>query len=106
MDEPKLPAWCRLDAKLVGSAESKGLLKMIEGYERDARSLYNDYRELQSLRREFSGQEYLAYKGRLDSYKFALLAVRKLLRMLITAKAEPKKRASAKNAQRAAKAAA
>jgi len=92
MDETSLPAWCRLNAKLVNSAESKGLLKMVEGYERDARALYNDYRELQSLRGEFSPQEYGAYKRRLDSYKFALLAVRKLLRILITAKAEPKKR--------------
>jgi len=65
---------------------------MVEGYERDALALYNDYRELQSLRREFAKQEYAVYKHRLDSYKFALLAVRRLLRILIAAKAEPRKR--------------
>ena len=55
-------------------------------------ALYGDYPELQGLRKGFSTQEYVAYKCRLDSYKFALLAVRRLLRILITAKAEPKKR--------------
>jgi len=92
MNKTKIPSWCRLNARVVNSAESKGLLKMVEGYERDARVLYGDYRELQSLRREVGTQEYVAYKCRLDSYKFALLAVRRLLRILITAKAEPKKR--------------
>jgi hypothetical protein len=86
MNETKFPAWCRISSKLARSDD--GLAQMAQGYECDARTLYDDYRQLENLRKSgsCSGQKYTERKHSLDNYKTALLAVRKLVRTLIAAK--------------------
>jgi hypothetical protein len=86
----KLPSWCSIDTKRA--RRDDGLAQMIRGYEREAHELHEEQRELQSTQYEFSPREYARFKRNLDSYQIALQTVRKLLHILIAAKAEPKKR--------------